>query len=97
MVLLGTSSLRRAALIKLDPFADDSTSPEIGKLTIENRTDRVSLYSRLRLTCDQEGLSQARRSEAVLKAVVQALERTPELPRRVLPPEGIDEVADPFG
>ena len=83
-------------MAELDPFADEATSLEIGKLTIENRTDRVSLYGQLELTRDQEGLAQARKLEAVLTAVVQALERDPELPEHVVPPEPAETVSNPF-
>ncbi len=37
----------------LTPFADDAASVSIGKLTIENGTDRVALYGSLDITRDQ--------------------------------------------
>jgi hypothetical protein len=43
------------------PFADDPTSTLVSDLTIENRLDRVSLYGSLELTCDRQGLENARR------------------------------------
>ena len=62
--------------------------------------DVITMHSQDRegrlVTRDQEGLRQARRPQAVLKAVVQVLERTPELPQRLLSPKGVDEVANPF-
>ncbi len=44
----------------LKPFADDAASLSIGKLTIENGTDELSLYGSLDITRDQHGLAQAR-------------------------------------
>ena len=84
-------------MAELDPFADEAASLAIGKLTIENRTDRVGLYGRLELTRDREGLRQARRLAAVLAAVVEALERDPDLPGQVAPPEAPETVKNPFG
>ena len=46
-------------MVKLTPFADDAASVSIGKLTVENGTDRVSLYGLLDLTRDKHGLAQA--------------------------------------
>ena len=37
-------------MTKLDPFADNATSISIGKLTIENGTDQVTLYGSLDIT-----------------------------------------------
>ena len=84
-------------MAKLDPFADEATSLEIGRLTVENRTDRVSLHGELDLTRDKEGLAHARRLVAVLRAVVQALEHDPDLPGQVAPPEPAETVENPFG
>ena len=84
-------------MAELDPFADEATSLQVGKLTIENRTDRVSLYGQLDLTRDKEGLRQAGRLAAVLRAVVQALEHDPDLPGQVAPPEPAETVENPFG
>ena len=83
-------------MAELDPFADEATSLQVGKLTIENRTDRVSLYGELDLTRDKAGLARARRLEAVLRAVVQAFERDPDLPEHVAPPEPPETVRNPF-
>ena len=38
------------------PFADDAASVSIGKLTVENGTDRVALYGSLDITRDQQRL-----------------------------------------
>ena len=52
----------------LTPFADDAASVSIGKLTIENGTDRVALYGSLDITRDQQGLVHARALLAILQA-----------------------------
>lgn len=81
----------------LKPFADEAAAQQIGDLTIENRLDRVSLYGSLDLTRDRAGLQHARELQAVLKAVVTALEREGgTLPEAVQTTPG-DTVKNPFG
>lgn len=79
----------------IQPYANDSQSQQIGKLTLENQQDRVVLYGQLELTRDQLGLSQARELLAVLQAVVQTLEAAEALPEQ-LPAAMIDVVDNPF-
>jgi hypothetical protein len=43
---------------KFQPFSDDSTSLSIGEFTVENGTDKVSLYGSLDVTRDKNGLKQ---------------------------------------
>ena len=50
----------------ISPFANESESLGIGDLTIENRTDRVSIYGYIDLTHDKVGLEHARMLKAVL-------------------------------
>jgi hypothetical protein len=80
----------------ISPFANESESLGIGDLTIENRTDRVSIYGNIDLTRDKTGLEQARMLKAVLDEVVQALETEKNLPDKIAPPDISDEVANPF-
>jgi hypothetical protein len=80
----------------ISPFANESESLGIGDLTIENRTDRVSIYGSIDLTRDKSGLEHARMLKAVLDKVVQVLEREKELPDRTAPPDIPDEGANPF-
>ena len=80
----------------IKPFANESDSVGIADLTVENRTDRVSLYGSIDLTRDKEGLKHARDLRALLDRVVKALEEDKDLPDRIPPPEETDSVDNPF-
>ncbi|WP_158043395.1 hypothetical protein [Skermanella pratensis] len=80
----------------ISPFANESEALAIGDLTIENRTDRVSLHGSIDLTRDKAGLEHARILKAVLDEVVQVLENEKSLPDKIAPPDMPDEVANPF-
>ena len=80
----------------MTPFANASESLDIGGLTVENRTDRVTLYGSLDLTRDKQGLAHARKLKALLDEVVQALEAAEDLPDRVAAPEAPETVKNPF-
>jgi hypothetical protein len=80
----------------ITPFANESESIGIGELTVENRTDRVSVYGSLELTRDKEGLRHAREIRALLDKVVQALEAEKMLPDKIAPPEPPETVKNPF-
>jgi hypothetical protein len=80
----------------ISPFANDSESLGISDLTIENRTDRISIYGSTDLTRDKVGLEHARMLKAVLDKVVQALETEKNLPDKIASPDMPDEVANPF-
>jgi hypothetical protein len=80
----------------IKPFANESESLGIGDLTIENRTDRVSVYGSLDLTRDKKGLEHARALRALLDSVVGALEAEKALPDKVAPPEAPETVKNPF-
>ncbi len=80
----------------ISPFANESESLGIGDLTIENRTDRISIYGNIDLTRDKAGLEHARMLKAVLDKVVKTLEAEKNLPDRIAPPDTPDEVANPF-
>ena len=80
----------------ISPFANESESLGVGDLTIENRTDRISIYGSIDLTRDKAGLEHARMLKAVLDKVVQALETEKSLPDKIAPPDTPDEVANPF-
>ncbi|NPD70137.1 hypothetical protein HN018_22700 (plasmid) [Lichenicola cladoniae] len=64
-------------MTKLDPFADDAASISIGKLTIENGADQVTLYGSLDITRDQAGLTHARQMKALLDQIIEVLEAKP--------------------
>lgn len=67
---------------EINPFANESESVQLGGLTIENRTDRVSIYGSIDLTLDKEGLHRARRLKAILDLTVAELEKA-DLPDRI--------------
>lgn len=73
------------------PFADDAASTSIAELTIENGTDRMTLYGSLDITCDKRGLAHARDLQALLDQAVRHLEAERDLPDAV--PKA---VANPF-
>lgn len=80
---------------EISPYANESESVQIGELTVENRTDRISIYGSLDLTLDQVGLERARRLKAILDLTVTELEKGP-LPKQV-PSRGEPEtVENPF-
>lgn len=58
---------------KLEPFAEEETVIEIGKLMIENRLDRIAMYGSLDLTKDKEGLKMAKGLQILLRDVVECL------------------------
>jgi hypothetical protein len=80
----------------ISPFANESESLDIGDLTIENRTNRISIYGNIDLTRDKAGLEHARMFKAVLDKVVQALETEKSLPDKIALTNIPDEVANPF-
>ena len=80
----------------IDPFANESDSLGIGGLTVENRTDRVSVYGSLDLTRDRQGLAHARELQALLGRVVRALEAEKGLPEQATPPATPEVVRNPF-
>ena len=80
----------------ISPFTNESESLDIGDLTIENRTDRISIYGSIDLTRDKTGLEHARMLMAVIDRVVQVLESERDLPDRIAPPDMPDEVPNPF-
>lgn len=83
-------------MTELTPYADDATSISIGKLTIENGTDRVALYGSLDLARDQQGLAHARALQLVLDQIVHALEAQPDLPHAAPAAETPETVSNPF-
>ena len=80
----------------IEPFANESESVGIADLTVENRTDRVSVYGNIDLTRDRQGLKDARALRDLLDRVVKALEADKDLPDRIPPPDATDSVDNPF-
>lgn len=83
-------------MTKLIPFADDAGSVSIGKLTVENGTDRIAFYGSLDITRDQQGLAQARSLKAILDQAVQVLEADKDLPHTVPAAVTAKTVSNPF-
>ena len=79
---------------KLIPYANEADVLNLGRLTIENRLDRVTLSGDIDLTADRAGLADARALHALLGEVVAALEAR-ELPER-LPAPSVRTVVNPF-
>jgi hypothetical protein len=81
---------------KFQPFSDDSASLSIGEFTVENGTDKVSLYGSLDLTRDKNGLKQAKALKVAVDSIVKALEQDKELPDESGPIESPPQVKNPF-
>jgi hypothetical protein len=79
----------------MKPYANESESLGIGDLTVENRTDRVSIYGSIDLARDKERLMHARALKALMDAVITALESEKDLPDKIAPPEKPEEVKNP--
>lgn len=80
----------------LKPFADESASVGIGGLTVENGTDKVSLYGTLEIGRDKAGLADARALLSLLAQAVAALEAQPDLPAAAPKPPPARTVRNPF-
>ena len=63
-------------------YQNESESIEIGKLTIENRTDRITMYGSIDLTRDKAGLKAAQDMKATLDAIVAFLQNE-NLPEQI--------------
>lgn len=79
------------------PFADDAVSVSIGKLTIENGTDRVALYGSLDITRDRQGFARARALKALVDRIVEHLDSEEALPDSIPPAAKPKSVPNPFG
>jgi len=80
----------------IQPYQNEAESLAIDDLTLENRTDRISVYGSLELTRDKVGLAHAKALKAVLDAVVAALEQDKNLPDHI-PVKPTEKVKNPFG
>lgn len=77
------------------PFINGTESHSLHDLTIENDIDRVSLYGNLQITKDQSGLESARALQAYVNAIVQTLEKTENLPKKI-ETQSENEIENPF-
>ena len=76
------------------PYANERDVLNVGRLSIENRLDRITVSGDVDLTRDQAGLAHARLLLQVLADVVRQLERQP-LPA-ALPLAAVKTVPNPF-
>jgi hypothetical protein len=83
-------------MTSIHPFANESEVVTLDSLTIENRTDRVTIYGNFNVTRDKAGLASARQLRQILDDVVRALEADPNLPDQVAPPKATKSVKNPF-
>jgi len=81
---------------KFQPFGNDEQSLGLDDLTVENGTDKVSIYGSLDVTRDKAGLKKARELKALVDATVEALEQEKDLPARTAAPEKPKQVKNPF-
>ncbi|TYQ20105.1 UNVERIFIED_ORG: hypothetical protein JN05_01477 [Zoogloea ramigera] len=77
------------------PYANEADVLTIGRLTIENRLDRITISGDIDLTADQAGLAGARDLHRLLGDVVKHLEARQDLPKQ-LPPPTVETVDNPF-
>lgn len=78
----------------IKPFASEAESLQVNDMTVEIRTDRVSVSGSLIVTRDKAGVAHAREMKAILDAVVAALESEKGLPDQV-EAKPADTVSDP--
>jgi hypothetical protein len=78
------------------PFADQADALTIGEFTVENGTDKVSLYGSLDVKRDKTGLQQAKALKSVLDALVQALEQDKALSVQPTRLKKTKQVKNPF-
>lgn len=77
------------------PFENGTESSAIYDLTLENQLDCVNIYGNLQITKDQQGLQAAKKLQAFVNDLVQALEQAQPLPEQIeRQPE--HEIENPF-
>lgn len=81
------------------PFADSTASLEAHGVTMENGTERVTVYGDISITRDQDGLAKVRMLLGVLQAAEHALAADTALPLKVAAeprPEDAPTAPNPF-
>jgi hypothetical protein len=76
------------------PFANEADVLTIGRLSFENRLDRITVSGDIDLTADRAGLDAARALRALLDDIVKQLEAR-ALPAQ-LPPPDVKQIDNPF-
>ena len=82
--------------VSIHPFRNEEESLSFGNFTIENRTDRVTIYGTMDITRDKKGLANGRQLRDVLVRIVEALEAEADLPDQVAPPKPPKTIKNPF-
>ena len=77
------------------PYANEADVLTIGRLTIENRLDRITISGDIDLTADQAGRAHARDLSRLRGDVIRPLEAQKALPQQ-LPPAVVATVDNPF-
>lgn len=70
----------------MKPYANESEVVQIEGLTIENRTDRISMHGEIDITRDKLGLKATKELKAIVDAtvtVLEAAESKGELPDQI--------------
>jgi len=78
----------------IHPFKNETECLQIGDLTIENRTDRVSIFGSIDISRDKEGLARARELQSILALTLAELEGA-DLPDHIVV-EPAETVENPF-
>ncbi len=68
----------------IHPFENEEEAASLDGLNIENRTTHIGIYGSISLTRDKEGLANARELRDLLSDIVNALEKDPALPEKVV-------------
>jgi hypothetical protein len=81
--------------LKLIPFQNESDAVSIGKLNIENRLDRVSVYGELYIADDVDGYLAAAALSELVSSIVSILKADKDIPDsiQIVAPES---VSNPF-
>ena len=83
-------------MTRIHPFQNEAESVSFGSFTIENRTDRVTIYGNLDITRDKAGLADARALKEIMELIVQTLEAEGQLPDKIAPPKATKTIKNPF-
>jgi hypothetical protein len=83
-------------MTRIHPFQNETESISFGSLTIENRTDRVTVYGNMDVTRDKAGLANARQLKEIMDSIVRALEEEAQLPDKIAQPKATKTVKNPF-
>ena len=82
----------------MKPYENESESLRIVDLTIENRTDRISIYGSLDITRDKQGLIAAKELKNILDTALKTLEaeeKSGTLPEKIAT-EATVTITNPF-